>query len=496
MTDALRHGRMTDPSGAPAPARLFTNWGTVLHVDDATGELRHGPSAGSPANAVFNAERAAAGARRGWLEHDRDGAREPIVCLPERSLTVSGSGGKDKGTGPTLLEIVPLERGLIALRSGNLFLCAEPAGQITLSRSVCGLWECFLASEDWCSDRAVVGDPPTSPDPTLAIDWQNIAGYNINPLIRAVVNAKSKRKKVLFYGYIRRSHGRIYYDLRKHLMIRRYIADILDWQVDHSRDINQLMSYYDLFITSLDGIHTLADIYGIPLERIVGLVHSESDLHLFIERHGLAGFARLAAYGVVSYSLLFSSLTLGVTRIPAVVPVGIDVAAFSSELPERLSTVGYASTISVVSKHGVELKREALARECAEAAGLGYRRSASPESYLWFLDMPDFYRRVDAVLIPSLQEGAGLPAMEAAAAGRLVISTPVGHFPLRAYQGGGFIAPLERDQFKKFAVETLRYYKENLAAYVDKCRQIQEAARQFDWTYTIGDWVQMIESTK
>ena len=100
--------------------------------------------------------------------------------------------------------------------------------------------------------------------------------------------------------------------------------------------------------------------------------------------------------------------------------------------------------------------------------------------------MPDFYRTVDAVLISSISEGAGLPVMEAAAAGRLVIGTPVGHFPLKAYQGGGIIAPIEAEKFKEFAVATLRYYKENPAAYVEKCRSIQEAARKFDWEYSIG----------
>jgi glycosyltransferase involved in cell wall biosynthesis len=487
---------MTDLSGTP-PTRFFTTWGTVLHVDNPSGELRHGRIEGSPANAVFTPVGAsAAGARRGWLAHDRGDGRDPIICFPERSLAVSGSAGTDKGVTPTLLELVPLERGLIALRAGSLFLCAEPDGRITLSRSMCSLWECFLASEDWCSDPAITGEPQTSNGLATAIDWKNIAQYSIDPSLRVQANTASRLTKVLFYGYTRRSHGRLYYDLCKRLVKRRYISDILDWQIDHCGDIIKRIPYYDLFITSLDGVHTLADSYKIPFEKIAALAHSEADLQTFIDQQGLAPFARFGAYAVVSYSLLFSSLTLGITRIPTVVPVGIDFATFYSQLPERLSTVGYASTISVISKYGVELKREELARECADEAGLGYQRSASPQSYLRFLDMPEFYRNVDAVLIPSLQEGAGLPAMEAAAAGRLVISTPVGHFPLKAYQGGGLIAPLDHEQFREFAVENLRYYKNNPALFVDKCRKIQEAAKQFDWEYAIDDWIGLIETAK
>ena len=89
-----------------------------------------------------------------------------------------------------------------------------------------------------------------------------------------------------------------------------------------------------------------------------------------------------------------------------------------------------------------------------------------------------------------------MPVMEAAAAGRLVIGTPVGHFPLKAYQGGGIIAPVEAEKFKSFTAATLRYYKDNPAAYVDKCRSIQEAARKFDWQYSIGEWIELIETAR
>ncbi len=49
-------------------------------------------------------------------------------------------------------------------------------------------------------------------------------------------------------------------------------------------------------------------------------------------------------------------------------------------------------------------------------------------------------------------------------------------------------------KFKAFTVETLRYYKDNPTAYRDKCHAIQEAARKFDWKYTIDEWVELIEA--
>jgi hypothetical protein len=66
----------------------------------------------------------------------------------------------------------------------------------------------------------------------------------------------------------------------------------------------------------------------------------------------------------------------------------------------------------------------------------------------------------------------------------------------KAYEGGGILAPIEAEEFKAFTAETLRYYKDNPAAYRDKCHAIQEAAKRFDWKYTIDEWVDLIEAAR
>ena len=88
-----------------------------------------------------------------------------------------------------------------------------------------------------------------------------------------------------------------------------------------------------------------------------------------------------------------------------------------------------------------------------------------------------------------------MPATEAAAAGRLVISTPVGVFPQRAYEGMGIMGPLEEDAFRKFAIETLVYYKNNPSEFVEKCSESQAAAKKSDWKNMIHDWVALIETS-
>ncbi len=299
--------------------------------------------------------------------------------------------------------------------------------------------------------------------------------------------------KLLIYGYPRWSHGRVHYDLCRHLHRLGYIVDILDWQDNHAAHIQQLTSYYDLFITALDGVRTLADVYGVPYDRIIALSHHELDIRMLIEQKGIDVFDKFASYGVVSEFLYCASLMQGVRRAPVVASLGINYSEFHTEVPDRLTTVGYASSMSVKT-YGIEWKRGELAAHAAREAGLAFKVAGSTASQTSFHDMPDFYRSVGAVVTTSISESGPLPVMEAAAAGRLVIGTPVGHFPLKAYRGGGIIAPVEAEKFKAFTAGTLRYYKENVAAYVDKCHSIQEAARAFDWQHTIGDWVALIEA--
>jgi glycosyltransferase involved in cell wall biosynthesis len=146
--------------------------------------------------------------------------------------------------------------------------------------------------------------------------------------------------------------------------------------------------------------------------------------------------------------------------------------------------------------YGIEWKRGELAEAAAQKAGLGFKVAGSTANQISFLDMPDFYKAVDAVVTSSISEGAQLPVMEGAAAGRLVIGTPVGHFPRKAYQGGGVLAPIDAEKFEQFTAVTLQFYKENPTAFADKCHALQEAARNFDWQYSIDDWVQFIEAAK
>ncbi len=481
---------MTDISGAPR-ARLFTVFGTVLHVEAASGCLRHGPVETSPANAVFMAEPSwGEASRKGRLMQDKGDCLQPIAVLSEHSQIASSAEPAPNLAAGTSLELVHLQRGLFALTAHGLFLCAEPSGTISLSREVCSTWECFLASEPWCTEGA---DDQLPIRGNSKFDTKGIQSFLVHPLIRKRANGKPNARKVLIYGYPQWSHGRVFYDVSRQLHRRGYIVDILNWREDHARYIAELIPFYDIFMTAPDGVRTLTDSYGVPCDRVIVLAHHELEIKTLIDQKGVEVFGKFANYGVVSEFLYCASLLRGVPRVPKVASLGINFAEFYSKISERLATVGYASSMSVTT-YGIEWKRGELAEAAAREAELEFKIAGSTANQMSFHDMPEFYRSVDAVVTSSISEGAQLPVMEAAAAGRLVIGTPVGHFPRKAYEGGGIMAPIEADKFKFFTAQTLSYYKANPAAYQDKCHSIQEAAKRFDWQYTIDEWVELIEA--
>jgi glycosyltransferase involved in cell wall biosynthesis len=483
---------MTDNTNL-LPSRLYTIWSTVLFVDEETGELRHGPIDSGPDNTLFVPETELVGRfGRGAIVHRRaDGTEMPVTCRSDRCVTIDRPESEDVAVG-TKLEIVPLERGLIGLTAGGHFLCAMPNGTLHFQNTWCSSWECFLASEDWC------GRPPIShaEAAALPLNRRQIAKIIIDARLRAKANFNSKATKILIYGYPAWSHGRVYYDVCKHLYERGYIVDIINWQMDHAAYIGELNAYYDLFISALDGLRTLLEIYGIPPEKVIGLSHHEMDMQVLIEQMGKDVFNRLAGFAVVSYQLFDASMIFGVPREPLVVQLGVNCDEFAAPIPERLQTVGYAGSYSHKTRDGLEWKRGEIAEAAVREAGLEFKVAGWTGEQIPFHDMPDFYRSVDAIVVSSVSEGAQLPIREGAAAGRLVISTPVGDFPLRASQGLGVIAPIEGHKYQQFVTALLRHYKQDRAAFLKQCGQTQEAARQIDWKNLITDWIELIEEAQ
>ena len=156
-------------------------------------------------------------------------------------------------------------------------------------------------------------------------------------------------------------------------------------------------------MTALDGVHDLVVGYGVPYERIIAVSHHEFDIRMLIEQEGIEVFDKFANYGVVSDFLYCASMTRGVRRAPMVASLEITYADFHAEISDRLTTVGYASSMAVET-YGVEWKRGALAEAAVSDAGLAFKVAGSTDNQISFHDMPEFYRSVDAVVTSSISE--------------------------------------------------------------------------------------------
>jgi hypothetical protein len=251
------------------------------------------------------------------------------------------------------------------------------------------------------------------------------------------------------------------------------------------------------------GSDCLVKRHGIPRSKILLTANAEEDCTRMLRFDGNEGIAQYAGYAVVSDTLASASLAMGITRIPKVLRLGVDCNFYYSPIPKKLKVVGYAASIWRPSEYGVELKRGELARLAAQQAGLEFRpavtETMSPTDYrpknpIPRELMPAYYGSVDCIVTSSLQEGGSIVTLEAAAAGRLNISTPQGHAARLANEGLCILAPLDAEAFVRFTRDTLIYYKNRLNEFRDKAASIQAAARTHrDWSVVLVDWRNFVE---
>ena len=285
--------------------------------------------------------------------------------------------------------------------------------------------------------------------------------------------------------------------------IYRHIApyvggEVLNWDVT----IDGSLDSYDWVLTTAgEGTRRLIEYYKTPRHKIYAVSHSEYDSLRFLRYEGNENIGKYAGYAVVSDTLACSSLSMGIIRIPTVLRGGVDCALYDAPVPQELRIVGYGASYRRLNEFGVEQKRGDLVKLAVDRAGLLFKPAISlPEALgpLWRSastpkeKMPEYYRTVDAVIMSSLQEGGGMPPLEAAAAGRLVIGTPVGEFPRLAYEGLGILAPLNADAFVDFVVDQLNFYKYHLEEFNNRCVAGREAARKRDWSCVAQDWVKFV----
>lgn len=294
--------------------------------------------------------------------------------------------------------------------------------------------------------------------------------------------------RIAFFTYPEWAFGAIHEALCRELYKVGIFASLLDWNASYSREeFARLVQMFDIFVTHPGSGVTALLHYGVPYAQITAIAHEVSDIESGIQYQN--EFESFRQYAVINPSLVTKSAELGIQRVPKVVQNGIHFDWYYDIPSPCLGTLGYAGALTSIMMDGVtDRKRGHLASELAHRAGLEF---SFAEGY-GYRTMPLYYRSVDAVIMTSIQDACGLPMMEAAAAGRLPLGTPVG---ILKQSGGsaGILLPMDADKLLSEGLSVLRYYARNPLAYRSKCLQAQEFAREhYDWSKVLHLWIDAI----
>lgn len=296
-------------------------------------------------------------------------------------------------------------------------------------------------------------------------------------------NVPTFNKKVLFFFENDWAFGQIHNALAKRLYQYKIYCHVLDWRTSYShQEFLYLQSKFDAIVTVPSVIDCLIS-YDVPLSKVIGVAHHEKDIILGLQKIGNR-FEELLGYGVIHKHLVEVSAKAGIKRIPKIVPNGLDFDYFYNPVKDKLEIVGYAGAITSAMSDSSEFKRSYLISPIINKTNLTLKL----HNRMHHLCMGGYYQSVDSILVTSKYEGCGLPAMEAAAAGRLVLGAKVGCFDGSA----GLLCRTPDEEFITDAIDHLERCKDP-AVYKEHCERFQQYARDhYDWSQVVNNYVDLL----
>jgi Glycosyl transferases group 1 len=303
--------------------------------------------------------------------------------------------------------------------------------------------------------------------------------------------------RVIFFIDNEWAFGSIHTELVKQFSARGIVCQLLPWSNSYtSAEIQELIDIGCYFVSNPHGYVALRS-WSVPAECCIVVAHSVLDLLYWASNNGISECMQVKEFAVVSNFLFAQSLAQNFPRIPRLCEVGVNCQNFKLPVPLALRTVGFASTYAdreqLTSDSVLDPrynKRGFLVRAATEQAGLQLKIAQAYHHS--FVTMPGFYNTVDCVIVSSIEEGACLPALEAGAAGRLVISTPVGVVSDLVGLSGADLVSVEENCFISECVDLLKRYQQDAAMFRKRCEQILEHSKKYDWSNVIHKWVDLI----
>ena len=292
--------------------------------------------------------------------------------------------------------------------------------------------------------------------------------------------------RIAFFTYSEWAFGAIHNALCKELYKVGIYANILDWNKQYTREeFDAFLELYDVFVTVPGNAVPCLLSYGVPYDRIIAVAHGRFDIQAGLSHNN--DFNAFRKYGGVSPDLAEFGRTHGVTRHMQVAKNGIHFDYYYRKPSTELRTIGYGGALEYKNQFdgGKDLKRGYLVKQISDTSGIPVNL-VTPRSYM---AMPTYYKDVDCVMVSSTEESCGLPLMEAAAAGRLPVSTPVG--VARDYKNApGIVLPFDEVVFVSEGAQQLMLLRNDSETFHKMCVDAQDFARQnYDWSVRIWDWV-------
>jgi len=322
------------------------------------------------------------------------------------------------------------------------------------------------------------------------------------------------KSNIFVYSQLDWAFGSINAGLSKYLFPDGINLHLYDWNRTYEiSDFHNTLPYYDLILSCCDGSAVLLNYDETLASRVkfVVIIHSYRDLFWIQERHSEymqehITYTALCPWIIEEAKKILPNLDISFT------PLGIDTSLYSKIKPsEKLITLGYAGarddnagakaeSLGDLCENGFPAakKRSEMAFEISRKTNLNLVCATADYDkrniYRHYTLMPGWYTNVDAICVTSLQEGAGLPALEAAAAGRFVISTDVGHFGWHSQNKGGIMLPTNREEYIEEATKVLTYFKNNPSSFAKACKKVQlHALENYCWNAVKHYWIDLFQ---
>lgn len=309
-------------------------------------------------------------------------------------------------------------------------------------------------------------------------------------------------RRILFFIDSEWAFGNIHNSLRK-CLYPEYDCDVLCWSKSYTAEtFKYLNDKYDLFWSTPAGAFALHQRYGVPNEKLVGLAHHDFDISSPVEQsrannNNYIGspkqFADIRGFAVVGKKLLTTSLAYGISRLPAVLPMGVHTRDYVRPMSPDIKRIGYFGRAERFDHRDFDSKRGKLAIEVAKLTGLELFAPQFTQD-VHYLATSQMYRDIDLLMFCSLQEGQPCTAYEALAAGVPVLGTAAGVFDELAQYGGGGVLPYDEREFVAQAVEVIEALKADHSLYAKMHAAALSTSRMFDWAVLKPVWLEYLSS--